>query len=372
VKPAHLDDCAVQLHVLQGCGLRIDSAQLVHVNTAYLREGHEIDWAAFFARSDLTREVAAVLPGVRERVAAFHAVVRAPSAPEIEPSGHCFAPFDCEFWDYCTRGKPEDWIFHLPWIGKRFETLRAAGVERIAELPDEPPLPALHDRIRSALRSGRAQLAPGLGEALRAAGPPAHYLDFETTSPAIPLYPGTRPYEVIPFQWSLHSDDGSARLRHRELLADGAVDPRREFAETLLAALGGDDAPVIVYSPFESRQLGQLEERFPDLAPRLRGIRERLFDLLPVVRRHLYHPGFAFSFSIKAVAPALAPGLDWSDLGEIAEGASASAAFASLAAGRVPAAEQERLRTALRRYCARDTLALARVHAALREAARGS
>jgi hypothetical protein len=372
VKPEHVDDCAVQRYVLEGCGLHVASVELVHVNTAYLRGAGEIDWAGLFARSDLTSEVAAALPGVRARVAGFHAVVREPDAPEIEPSDHCFAPFDCEFWAHCTRGKPDDWIFHLPWIGKRFEALRDAGVERITELPDEPPLSVLHHRIRSALRSGQAQLAPGLGEALRAAGPPAHYLDFETTNPAIPLYPGTHPYETIPFQWSLHSDDGSADLRHRERLADGAQDPRREFAETLLAALEGDDAPVLVYSAFESTQLAQLESRFPDLAPALGRLRARLFDLLPVVRRHVYHPGFAFSFSIKSVAPALAPGLDWSDLDGIAEGSAASAAFASLAAGRVPAREQARLRDALRSYCARDTLALARVHGALRERARGT
>ena len=175
---------------------------------------------------------------------------------------------------------------------------------------------------------------------------------------------------MIPFQWSLHTDAGTASLRHREFLADGAADPRREFAETLVAALGGDDAPVLVYSPFESTQLGRLAERFPDLAPALRRIRERLFDLLPVVRSHLYHPDFDFSFSIKSVAPALAPDFDWDDLGAIADGASASAAFAALAAGRIPAAERGRLRAALRAYCARDTLALARVHGALREMAR--
>ena len=133
----------------------------------------------------------------------------------------------------------------------------------------------------------------------------------------------------------------------------------------------GDDAPVLVYSAFESTQLDQLAERFPDLAPALLRIRDRLFDLLPVVRSHVYHPDFAFSFSIKTVAPALAPGLDWDDLDAIADGASASRALASLASGLGPPAERERLRAALRRYCARDTLALARVHGALREMARG-
>ena len=372
VKPEHLDDCAVQQHVLEGCGLRIDSALLVHVNTAYVREAGGIDWAGFFARSDLTSQVADALPGVRERVARFHGVVGERSAPEAEPSRHCSIPHDCEFWDHCTRAKPADWVFHLPRIGGRCEALRAAGIERIVDIPDEYPLPPLHVRIREALRSGGPQVEPGLAAALRPAGPPAHYLDFETTNPAIPLYAGTRPYQMIPFQWSLHTDPGSGTLRHREFLADGAADPRREFAETLIAALGGDDAPILVYSPFEGTRLGELAERFPDLAPALRRLRERLFDLHRVVEGHLYHPGFAFSFSIKTVAPALVPGLDWDDLGEIADGASASRVLAGLASGLGPPAERDRLRAALRAYCARDSLALAHLHAALRETARGA
>ena len=370
LKAVHVDDCALQQHVLEGCGLRIASVELVHVNREYVREAGEIDWAGFFVRADLTREVAAALPGVRERLPRFHAVVRAPRAPEIEPSGHCFAPYDCEFWDHCTREKPDDWIFHLPRITKQLESLRAAGVERIVDIPDEHPLSELNLRIREALRTRRLRVEPGLREALSAAGPPAHYLDFETTNPAVPLYPGTRPYEIIPFQWSLHTDDGNTILRHSEFLADGTADPRRAFAETLIAALGGDVRPVHVYSSYESVQLGRLADLYPDLAPALRRIRERLFDLLPVVRNHLYHPDFGFSFSIKDVAPALAPGLDWNDLDTIAEGASASAAFAALAAGLTPAAERDRLRSALRAYCARDTLALARVHEALREMTR--
>ena len=370
VKAEHLDDCAVQQHVLEGCGLHVTSVELVHVNREYVREAGNIDWPAFFVRADLTREVTAALPGVRERLPRFHAVVCTPSAPEIEPSRHCFTPHDCEFWDHCTREKPADWIFHLPRITKQFDALRAAGVERIVDIPDEQPLSGLHLRIREALRAGQQRVEPELGDALRAAGPPAHYLDFETTSPAIPLYPGTRPYEAIPFQWSLHSDAGNASLRHREFLADGASDPRHEFAETLITALSGDDAPVLVYSSYEGTQLGRLADLYPDLAPTLRRIRDRLFDLLPVIRSHLYHPDFDFSFSIKNVAPALAPGLDWNDLDTIAEGASASAAFAALAAGLTPAAERDHLRAALRAYCARDTLALARVHAALREMTR--
>ena len=92
----------------------------------------------------------------------------------------------------------------------------------------------------------------------RTLGPPASYLDFETFSPAIPLYAGTSPYQRIPFQWSMHHDDGAGEVRHFEFLADGDVDPRREFTETLLKATACLSGPIIVYSGFEASVLRSL------------------------------------------------------------------------------------------------------------------
>jgi hypothetical protein len=57
------------------------------------------------------------------------------------------------------------------------------------------------------------------GRLLEAFGPPACYLDFEAMMPPIPLYEGTRPYQTIPFQWSLHTQAPPAGIAH----ASGAV-----------------------------------------------------------------------------------------------------------------------------------------------------
>ena len=85
--------------------------------------------------------------------------------------------------------------------------------------------------IRDVYRTGNPYISPNLKSALRTFGPPAYYLDFETISPAIPLYPGTRPYERLPFQWSLHERDEKGDLQHSGFLADGRNDPREAFAE---------------------------------------------------------------------------------------------------------------------------------------------
>lgn len=191
--------------------------------------------------------------------------------------------------------------------------------------------------------------------------------------PPISLYEGTRPYQTIPFQWSLHvlADDGM--LHHREFLAEGDGDPRRAFAETLLAAQSCFDAPIVVYSPYEQTRLRELAATFPDLRNPLTTITGRLVDLLPIVRSAIYFPNAGFSNSIKSLGPALCPDFTYEDLEDIANGATAAAAFLQLASGHLTLPEEiDRLRAALRVYCQRDTLAMVEVHRVLMQLAERS
>ncbi len=158
-------------------------------------------------------------------------------------------------------------------------------------------------------------------------------------------------------------------LAHREFLAEGTSDPRRSFAEALLRALEDDPWPVVVYSGFEGQVLGDLGAALPDLAPRLGDVARRLFDLLPVVRSCVYDVGFRGSFSIKRVAPALVAGFGYGDLAEVADGGRAAEVLEQLGRGGLEPERVAALRRSLLAYCARDTLALATVHAALRELA---
>jgi Domain of unknown function(DUF2779) len=184
--------------------------------------------------------------------------------------------------------------------------------------------------------------------------------------PPIPLYEGTRPYQSIPFQWSLHAIDGAGVLHHRQFLAQTNRDPRRPFTEALIDALVAFDGPVLVYSTYEQTRLTELAAEFPDLRGALNALITRLVDLLPIVRGAVYFPEFHFSNSIKSVAPALCPGFGYDDLPGIADGATASAAFLQLASGHVACPEEvNHLRSSLLAYCQRDTLALVEVHRAL-------
>jgi len=372
VKAEHLHDLAIQAYVIAGSGLDVQEMQLVHVDTSYIRNENGIDWQAYFDREDVSADVRALLPAVATRVTEMHAILGMPAAPEVQPSGHCFSPYPCEFWDRCTADKPSDWIIYLPRLrATAFAELVANGIESMRDIPPDFPLTPGQRRVLDAVVSGEAFISDELPEALTALGPPASYLDFETFSPAIPCYGGTSPYQRIPFQWSMHHDDGAGEVRHFEFLADGDADPRRDFAETLIDAISRTTGPIVVYSPFEAMVLSALATFLPDLSGSLCAAIDRMVDLLPIIRSHVAHPEFLGSYSIKAVAPALVPGFNYEDLHDVTDGNDASAVFYRVASDRsLPEGDRGRYRRALLTYCSRDTLALMYVHGRLANASR--
>jgi hypothetical protein len=371
VRGEHIDDVAFQLFVLEANGIAPRPAHVVHVDGDYVRGDDGIDWTRFFRRTDVTARAVDRTLDVGEDVARLRSVREQSAAPHIEPSEQCRRPRWCEFWDHCTRDRPTDWIGRFPGLtGARLVWLQQQGVERIADIPADFPLNAVQVRVRDALAGGGEVTAPELVHALEKLGPPSLYLDFETYGPALPPYPGARPFQQLLFQWSLHAAAADDSLGHREFLATGREDPRRAFAESLLEALADTDHPVFVYSRFESDRLAELARDLPDLADEIGAVRARLQDLYAIVRHHVYHPEFRGSFSLKRVAPALAPCFGYDDLRDVADGGAAVGALERLVSGTLEPEEEARLRGALLAYCERDTLALVELHRALRTRAR--
>lgn len=370
----HLEDVAVQLHVLKGAGLKVTSAELVHINTSYVRGHGGIDWRGLLARSDITQQAHGALSDIAPEVVRQHTILRRRSSPKVTPEkGRCLNPYACDRWETCTADKPDDWVARLyrvsPAQQAKFEN---DGIESVSDIPDGYSLNANQAIMRYVVISGVPHVSPDLKHALRNYGPPAFYLDFETVAPAIPLYEGTSPYQQVPFQWSIHHASRTGKVRHWEFLAAGGDDPRRPLAEALLAALESSVAPVLAYNAgFEKRVIGDLAHEFPDLASRLDAINARMLDLLIVTRGYTYFPKYNFSFSLKTVAPALAPEIDYKGLDGVAGGQDASNLFARLAEGGVRDDENEKnLRQGLLDYCRLDTLALVEVHKRLIELSR--
>jgi hypothetical protein len=368
MKPENLHDLTVQTYVIEGAGLKIASANLVHVNTRYVRGPSGIEARGYFSSGDATADVRAGLADVPSRIVSMLQELALPEAPNRPPSQHCFKPYECEFWSRCTKAKPEDWVWYLPRLrADQFMALEADGVESIRNIPDAFSLTPPQRRVVQAWRNGKLVVQPGLANALPKCDD-CGYLDFETLSPALPLYEGSRPYQRQAAQWSLHRRR-AGELQHTEFLASMRDDPARRFTETLLAATAFN-GPVFVYSSFERFTLRELASKIPDLAEQVAALEARLVDLLPVVRAFVDHPEFKGSNSIKAVAPVLVPNVTYEELEGVADGGAASEALYRLATRQFQSNETEAsIRTELLKYCAMDTLALAGVHEALADLA---
>jgi hypothetical protein len=183
---------------------------------------------------------------------------------------------------------------------------------------------------------------------------------------AIPRWTGCRPWQQVPVQFSVHAEERGA-LVHREWIADGPEDPRPALAAALVEACAGAKKIVAYYASFERDCLRQLRESVPGCAKELERIERRLVDLLPVIRRHVYHPDFGGGFSIKKTLPALVPGLSYADL-QVQDGEAATVELQRLMlrGAELPADERAALRDALLRYCERDTWAMVKLLEKLR------
>ena len=168
--------------MLTGAGLTLDATCLMHLNTGYVYPGGPLDLRSSFRRRisparwrDRQRDIPARLAEMRQ-------ILAAPAPPAIEPDDHCFAPYECPFWDHCTKDKPARWIFHLPGSRQAFQDLTALGIQTIDDIPPGYSLQLIQQRVKDNVE----WIGPGLRAALDTVEYPVHHLDFETLGSAIP------------------------------------------------------------------------------------------------------------------------------------------------------------------------------------------
>jgi hypothetical protein len=123
------------------------------------------------------------------------------------------------------------------------------GVESIHDIPADFELSDLQRRICTAVQTGEAWFSADLRVEFESLKYPLYFTDFETINPAIPRFPGMRPYDHLPFQWSVHvQSQPGATAKHFEFLAMDGGDPPAVFMASLCEALG-ERGTIVVENP---------------------------------------------------------------------------------------------------------------------------
>jgi len=361
MKEEHAEDVAIQYRVLTKSGLDVASCHLAHVNRNYVYQDGCIDPWHFFRIRNLTRNVQSLQTKLVFQLRSEFRVLEMNAEPAIPVGKHCVQPVVCEFFEHCNTSRPDDHVGFLPYIhASAVEELEEMGIESVRDIPNDFQLTEIQRRAATCVQTAQPWFSPELSSELAKLEYPLYFLDFETINPAIPRFAGMHPYYHLPFQWSLHIQrEPGVEPEHEEFLAGDRGDPRRQFISSLCDVLGERGSIVVYNQQFESARLSDLAAWLPEFAEPIKSIQARLWDLLPVIRNHVYHPAFAGSYSLKSVLPALVPELSYENL-EIGNGLDAGLAWEMLLRSSEPA-ERKRLREALLDYCRQDTLALVKL-----------
>lgn len=377
VHAIYLEDMAYQYYVLTQCKIPVVRIFNMYINNKYERHG-ELDLKQLFILQDCTEECLSRQSDVKEKITALKDLLNKSDEPQKNIGMYCEEPYDCDYMEYCRGicGIKEPSVFSVASLsGKKKYKLYNDGIitfddimkKQPKELSDNNMLQVKMEHTNAPARIEKEKIKEFLGTIRY----PLYHLDFETFQQAVPEYDGIIPYNMIPFQYSLHVQRSAcAEPEHYEFLAKEGLDPRRALAEQLCKDIPADVCVLAYHSSTEIGIMKKLAAQFPDLSAHLLSICNNTLDLMvPFQKKYYYCKEMQGSYSIKYVLPALCPNdpeLDYHALDGIHNGGEAMNAFADLP--KHTPEEIDLIRKQLLAYCRLDTLAMVKVLEKLYEA----
>jgi len=356
-KDVYYNDIAFQKYTYENAGVKIRKCFLMHINNQYVRHG-DIEPDKLFVTEDITDVVEKLQKKTADRIKDILEIMSWDDMPDIKISPDCDSPYECPLKVICWKFLPKkNSVFALVRGKSKAFDLVAQGIYDISNIPIETKLTDKQYVQVECHKNGKVHIDRGaVKDFLEELKYPLYFLDFETIGPALPVYDSSKPFEQIPFQFSLHIlKDKDAIPEHHAYLAEGTSDPRPVVLKKLKELLGDSGSIVAYNAPFEINRIKGSVEAFPEFQDWFSTIEDRFVDLLGPFRGFAYYNPFQNgSSSMKAVLPAIA-GISYDGM-EIASGGLASNEYYRVTFD--PAVSDEdrlRVRSALKKYCALDT-----------------
>lgn len=370
VKDIYKDDASFQAYILRKLGYKVKSVNIMYLNSDYVLKD-KLDLTKLFNIENITDLSIKKEKEIEENVNEINAILDSEEEVNEDIDVHCFKPYDCPFFKYCSRHLKENNVFEVRGlnINKKIE-LYKKGIIDYKDLLNEKLNKNYLEQIDFRINNREPKInKEKIKEFLETLKFPIYFLDFETYQDAIPKYEGQRVYGKVPFQYSLHYYDKDNNLKHKEFLSKEDIDPRRSLAEQLVKDIPKDVCVLAYNMSFEKTVIKNLAELYNDLSEDLLKINENIKDLMvPFKNRDYYVKEMDGSYSIKYVLPALfkdEPSLNYHNLDLVHNGSEAMDTFKKL--GSYSKEEREKVRESLLKYCELDTYAMVKIYERLKE-----
>jgi hypothetical protein len=354
----HIHDVAFQAYVMNQCGFKPDEILLLHANGECVWP----DKTNLFSFVDLTEEAVARFDEVETASARILRELKSEDSPEQAIGKFCKKPEICPHIDVCWSLPVEKTIYDLPRMSDaKLSALESENIHLIEDIPSSADLSDAQWEIVHLIQDEVEFVDKyKVQELIERLEYPIHFFDFETYNAAVPMWNQSRPWQQVPFQYSLHILYENGDLVHFEFLHTEKSDPRPALISAMKEHLLKFGSVVVYYAPFEKTRIKELAMDFPEYAGFLTSINNRIWDQLDVFKHCFRDHRLALSKSIKVVLPTFVPELSYKDL-NVQKGDQAQLEWRNMIELESEALKRNRVAD-LKAYCKLDTLAMVELH----------
>jgi hypothetical protein len=257
----------------------VRNVSVVHVNNQYVRSG-AINPKKLTGITDVTQAVRELQDFTDQKIAEALEMLASGNHPDFSPllaEKSAFSEW-LEIYNHLNSFDSGS-IYELCQLdSKTLSNLNNAGIEFIKDIPENFILKPKQALQVEATRLGRPIIhADKIKDFLNSFAFPLYFFDYETLASLVPYFDGLRPYQQLPFQYSLHvleSPDGE--LKHFEYLHKENSNPALPLSEALKAHIG-DKGSVITWNMGFEKSCNTL---LGSLVPQFASFYESLNDAL--------------------------------------------------------------------------------------------
>lgn len=354
ISNTYILDCAIQYYIISKSGIKLEDFFIVHVNEKYVMED-SLDIHQFFAKQSVLKQILAEQEFIEQKINEAIETIQLPNMPDVKIGGQCNKPYPCDFKKYCWKDVPENSIWNLQGmpLAEKMEL-----IENNVKTIDEYALLQPNNVLLNAYTT-KAPIVDTekIKTILAVVEYPIAVFDIEAFQSAIPIFKHTKPYERIPFLFSLHTQESSdAPLKHSYFLSTTDKDDRLNFLLKFLDDTKNINSILVFNELMEKGMLNYLANLFPQYRTEIAERINKIVDIEVVFKNlYYYHPNQLGSYSLKTIAGVTLKNNPYQNI-NVKDGVEAMALYNEL----FYKSEIEKKQTynELIEYCSTDTLAL--------------
>ncbi len=367
LKDEHIPDIAIQSFIVKSCGINLTKIKLIHINPDFIYKGDE-NYKNLIKEIDVTEAVCLREEGVLNHINNFRKFGQKNfSCPKVEIGDHCKKPHDCDYQDRCKFLKPKsDKVSYEILPNKPKKLVKYCIENKIKTLEDVPTgkLSDKHRIIQTAHKNNKEWINGELKAELNKYNWPFYFIDFETINQGVPIINDTKPYDQLPFQWSVHKwdapDDELKLSDSKSFLDFDSQDIELKFIESLLSETGDKGTVFAHNAATEINVLKRLKKKeiCKHLTSKIDALISRIEDTLSMVKKNFYHPIMSGSYKIKKIIKCIPTSFSYEEEGSVKDGTEAQLSWFICTDPNTKKKEKPKQIELLEEYCAKDTLAL--------------